>query len=143
MPRPVSRFVCQECGYESVKWLGKCPACMAWNTIIEEKQEKRPTLSGRERTPAISLNLIDEKDICRFGSGIGELDRVLGGGIVPGSLILLGGDPGIGKSTLLLQVADSMASGGKTVLYLSGEESLKQIRLRSLRLGIDGERVFY
>ncbi len=142
MARAVSRFVCQECGYESLKWLGKCPACMAWNTIVEEKQEKRLEICGQDRAPVVSLNMIDEKDIFRFSSGIGELDRVLGGGIVPGSLILLGGDPGIGKSTLLLQVANNIAVSGKRVLYLSGEESLKQIRIRSLRLGINGERVF-
>jgi DNA repair protein RadA/Sms len=115
---------------------------MAWNTIVEEKQEKRLEICGQDRAPVVSLNMIDEKDIFRFSSGIGELDRVLGGGIVPGSLILLGGDPGIGKSTLLLQVANNIAVSGKRVLYLSGEESLKQIRIRSLRLGINGERVF-
>jgi DNA repair protein RadA/Sms len=141
MGRIDNRFVCSECGYESIKWLGKCPACMSWNTLIEEKSKKTSrTDSGTVK--AIPLPDISSQEISRLSSGITELDRVLGGGIVPGSIILLGGDPGIGKSTLLLQVADKVSQKGQRVLYLSGEESLKQIRLRSVRLNIHNENIY-
>lgn len=134
--------MCNECGYETAKWLGKCPGCSAWSTLIEESLGKNSSGKKHKNIAAVPLNALSDEDINRFSTGIGELDRVLGGGIVPGSLVLLGGDPGIGKSTLLLQVAYFLAQQNHKVLYLSGEESLKQIRLRSIRLGIESEQIF-
>ncbi|SHG92252.1 DNA repair protein RadA/Sms [Thermosyntropha lipolytica DSM 11003] len=142
MGKNVIKFVCGECGYESGKWLGRCPACNSWNTLQEERIDNKPRITGELKGRAVALSHIENERVERFSTGIGELDRVLGGGIVPGSLILLGGDPGIGKSTLLLQVADHIAGKGEKVLYLSGEESFKQIRLRSLRLGINNENIY-
>ncbi|HBK53452.1 MAG TPA: DNA repair protein RadA, partial [Syntrophomonas wolfei] len=133
---------CHECGYETPKWLGKCPGCSAWNSLLEESISNKPLRRTAERVAAIPLNQLSAEDSPRFSSGLSEFDRVLGGGIVPGSLILLGGDPGIGKSTLLLQVAGLIAAAGKRVLYLSGEESLQQIRLRASRLGINNDMIF-
>ena len=138
------KYVCTECGYEAARWLGKCPGCESWNSMEEEivpggrNKGKEPT--GHLR--AIPLSAITSEEAARFSSGLGELDRVLGGGIVPGSLVLLGGDPGIGKSTLLLQTAGNLARGGERVIYLSGEESLHQIKMRSSRLGINSNRIF-
>ncbi len=137
-----SKFICSECAYESIKWLGKCPGCGSWNTLLEERVEKKSSAINKKHMEAIPLTSISSQDIKRFSSGIGELDRVLGGGIVPGSIVLLGGDPGIGKSTLLLQVADYIGASGEKVIYLSGEESLKQIRLRSLRLNINNDNIY-
>lgn len=142
MAKNTNKFVCSECGYESAKWLGKCPGCSAWSTLIEENVEKRSFSAQTRTVEAVPLNSLADHEIRRFSTGMGEMDRVLGGGIVPGSLVLLGGDPGIGKSTLLLQVADFLARDGKRVLYLSGEESLKQIKLRSLRLGIQSAQIY-
>ncbi len=142
MGKSISRFSCSNCGYESSKWLGKCPGCASWNTMVEEPLGKKAAPGRRRTTEAVPLNSISDQDIHRLSTGIGELDRVLGGGMVPGSVILLGGDPGIGKSTLLLQVADAVARSGKPVIYLSGEESLKQVRLRSLRLHINNPAVY-
>jgi DNA repair protein RadA/Sms len=142
MGKIISKYVCGECGYETVKWLGKCPGCGSWNTLAEEPADKYRPLPQGKAIPAVSINSISETEVCRVSTGVGELDRVLGGGLVPGSLILLGGDPGIGKSTLLLQVADHLARNGKTVLYLSGEESAAQIKLRSLRLGINSAAIY-
>jgi len=136
------RFVCRECGHESIKWLGKCPGCGNWNTLMEENLSRQTKVRGSRVRP-IALTDIPQTAVERFTSGIGELDQVLGGGIVPGSLVLLGGDPGIGKSTLLLQVADWVSRNNKKVLYLSGEESAGQIRLRSQRLGIKGTGIFF
>lgn len=133
MGKIINRFVCSSCGQVSSKWLGKCPGCSSWNTMVEEPYERKVASRSR-KIDAVSLTSISDQDILRLSTGISELDRVLGGGMVPGSVVLLGGDPGIGKSTLLLQVADFIAREGKTVIYLSGEESLKQVRLRSLRL---------
>ena len=137
-----SVFFCQNCGYESAKWMGQCPACREWNTFAEEPVAKSPGAgrSGAARRGGASgkvqqLNTVDLKETARDGTGLGELDRVLGGGIVPGSLVLVGGDPGIGKSTLLLQVCRNLAAAGKKVLYVSGEESLQQIRMRADRMG--------
>jgi DNA repair protein RadA/Sms len=110
--------------------------------MVEEPLGKKAAPGRRRTTEAVPLNSISDQDIHRLSTGIGELDRVLGGGMVPGSVILLGGDPGIGKSTLLLQVADAVARSGKPVIYLSGEESLKQVRLRSLRLHINNPAVY-
>lgn len=140
-------FFCKECGYESSKWMGQCPACKEWNTFVEEPVAKK-TPSGHSvilrQTPRpvlLSEVSIEEQD--RVLTGYPELDRVLGSGIVTGSLILVGGDPGIGKSTLLLQVCRNLAAGGHKVLYISGEESLKQIKLRASRIGaITGELLF-
>lgn len=133
-----SLFFCNECGYESVKWLGQCPGCRQWNTFVEEPAIKKGTMLVKSNVKAASPVVLSEISLDmedRMKTGIGELDRVLGGGIVKGSLILVGGDPGIGKSTLLLQVCKNIAFDGKKVLYVSGEESLKQIKLRAIRIG--------
>lgn len=137
-------YFCQECGYESAKWMGQCPGCRAWNTFVEEPVEKKP--SGGRKTNDRQAEPVVLKDISLTGderqtSGIGELDRVLGGGIVPGSLVLVGGDPGIGKSTLLLQVCRNLAEQDVSVLYISGEESLRQIKLRANRIGTFNDRL--
>ena len=142
MSKVVTKFVCNSCGYESPKWLGRCPSCQEWNTLVEEVVSKSPPKLKLKKASAVSLSSITNEDLFRFSTGMGEFDRVLGGGIVPGSLILLGGDPGIGKSTLILQVSNHIASSGQKVLYISGEESLKQIKLRALRLGIDTDNIF-
>lgn len=136
-----SIFVCQSCGYESRKWLGKCPECGEWNSLVEERVVKTKKGAGRagfrlREAKAISYAEIESQDDTRVSSGVTEFDRVLGGGIVPGTLVLLGGDPGIGKSTLLLQVADKLSASGANVLYVSGEESERQIKLRGERLRI-------
>ena len=132
-------FVCNECGYESAKWLGKCPACGSWNTFFEQKiiENKNSSLklntnNGKANTPQ-KLNSYEAKETIRTSTGFEELDRVLGGGLVKGSLILLGGEPGIGKSTLILQLCDKVQGDGQ-VLYVSGEESAEQIKLRADRL---------
>lgn len=137
-----TRFVCSECAYEVPKWMGRCPGCDAWNTFVEESITPRKAVSKKTVAKAVPLNAIADSEVYRFSSGNLELDRVLGGGIVPGSLILLGGDPGIGKSTLLLQVAHYIAETGQKVIYLSGEESLKQIRLRSIRMDINSDNIY-
>ncbi len=140
-------FFCKECGYESAKWMGQCPGCRQWNTFVEELTGKKDWVSGRisplkrAKPSLLSEISIEEKD--RASTGYRELDRVLGGGVVGGSLVLVGGDPGIGKSTLLLQVCRNLAAGGQKVLYISGEESLKQIKLRANRIGtVTGELLF-
>ena len=135
-----SAFFCQECGYESSKWMGQCPSCKSWNTLVEETvvtSKKNVTASGRinERTEPSKLSAVNMQETDKIMTHIGELDRVLGGGIVPGSLTLVGGDPGIGKSTLLLQVCKNLSDDDRKVLYISGEESLKQIKLRAMRIG--------
>src|SRR5437762_7104199 len=139
-------FLCQSCGYESRKWLGKCPECGEWNSLVEERVVTTKKGAGRDgfrvrEAKAIAYTEIESQDDKRISSGVTEFDRVLGGGIVPGTLVLLGGDPGIGKSTLLLQVADKLSETGATVLYISGEESERQIKLRGERLGIAGPNV--
>ena len=132
-------FFCQECGYESSKWMGQCPGCKSWNTLVEEPVGKRYGGSGiphgQMTSVPIPINEIDLRQDDKILTGIGELDRVLGGGIVPGSLTLVGGDPGIGKSTLLLQVCYQIAKAGQKVLYISGEESARQIKMRADRIG--------
>ncbi|NLY42604.1 MAG: DNA repair protein RadA [Clostridiaceae bacterium] len=136
MAKVKTLFVCQECGYESQKWLGKCPACGEWNTLVEEVQEpvKKRSVFGVKASP-VHLNEVEITKEERFSSGTKELDRVLGGGIVRGSLVLVGGDPGIGKSTLLLQICESIGINNR-ILYVSGEESVNQIKLRADRLCI-------
>jgi DNA repair protein RadA/Sms len=143
----VTRYVCQECGYESPKWLGRCAGCGAWNTMVEEVVTPAPARlgispgrSGGEKPVAITA--VEAGDAPRFPTGSGELDRVLGGGIVPGSFVLVGGDPGIGKSTLLLQLAARVATAYGPVLYVTGEESARQVRLRADRLGALSERLY-
>ena len=137
-------FFCSECGYESAKWFGQCPACKAWNTFVEEPIASKLSAKGisavrKESTykdnHPVSLKEINSEEKERTSTGIGELDRVLGGGIVQGSLVLVGGDPGIGKSTLLLQMCYYLSDAGNKVLYISGEESLRQIKIRAERIG--------
>ena len=139
-------FVCNECGYESGKWLGKCPACNSWNSFFEQKivESKNSSLKpeDKKRNTPQKLNSYVAKEEFRTSTGFGELDRVLGGGLVKGSLILLGGEPGIGKSTLILQICDKVKGEGK-VLYVSGEESAEQIKLRADRLKIKNEDILF
>lgn len=141
-------FYCQNCGHESAKWLGQCPGCKEWNTMVEEPVQKKnvgrrgaDVLSGQRATEPVNLAAVDLTENERMTTHITELDRVLGGGLVPGSLTLVGGDPGIGKSTLLLQVCRHMAADGKKILYISGEESLQQIKLRANRIGDFSEQM--
>lgn len=138
-----SIFFCQNCGHEETKWLGQCPMCKEWNTFVEEKVTTVKAAVGKAAREAevVALTSVSTDKDERTRVGIEELDRVLGGGIVPGSLVLVGGDPGIGKSTLLLQVCQRLTIAGKTVLYISGEESLKQIKLRANRMGEFSEKL--
>ncbi len=143
-------YVCQSCGHQSRKWLGKCPDCGEWNSFVEERARaaaasKGPAARGGLRlgeVKPVRYGEIESQDDARISSGVTEFDRVLGGGIVPGSLILIGGDPGIGKSTLLLQVADRLSATGARVLYVSGEESERQIKMRGERLGVEAENLY-
>jgi DNA repair protein RadA/Sms len=146
---PKTVFVCQECGTQSAKWLGRCPDCGAWNSLVEERPVDTSPGGGAHRYATASApsvaRLYAEVEVqqhARFSTGIGEFDRVLGGGVVPGSLVLLGGEPGIGKSTLLLQAAANMARTVGPVLYSSGEESEHQIKSRGERLGVGGAPLF-
>ena len=145
MPKEKTLFACTSCGFETTRWVGRCPGCGAWNTMEETvaapAMKAAPPKAAKQRlgtgATAMLLKDIPEDAVARTSTGISELDRVLGGGIVEGGLMLIGGDPGIGKSTLLLQVCANLCQGGKKVLYISGEESAKQIKLRARRLGID------
>jgi DNA repair protein RadA/Sms len=152
---PATIYVCQNCGNQSRKWLGKCPDCNEWNSFVEERF--RPTAQAVSKSSASGLSLgssqfreskpiaygeIESQDDARTSSGIDEFDRVLGGGIVDGSLVLIGGEPGIGKSTLIAQVADKLSQNNQKVLYVSGEESEKQIKMRGERLGLNAENLF-
>lgn len=130
-------FFCQNCGNESSKWMGQCPACHEWNTFVEEALDKKE-IKSRKAVSDVKVSLLNEvveTDATRTSTGMKELDRVLGGGLVKGSLILVGGDPGIGKSTLLLQVCKNVCDKGLKMLYISGEESMQQIKLRANRMG--------
>jgi DNA repair protein RadA/Sms len=146
---PATVYVCQNCGHQERKWLGKCPSCNEWNTLAEEKfrdygKANLRAVSAfalREVKPVI-YGEIESQDEVRIPCGIEEFDRVLGGGIVPGSLILIGGEPGIGKSTLVAQAADKLSAAGRKVLYISGEESERQIKMRGERLGITAENLY-
>jgi DNA repair protein RadA/Sms len=147
MSKAKTHFVCQACGYQAPKWLGRCPGCQEWNTfaeerLIEEKVPERDLLGFESEAVPTPITEIAGEERGRFQIGLGEFDRVLGGGIVFGSVILVGGDPGIGKSTLLLQVMNRLASKGKKVLYISGEESLQQTKMRADRLGVSSEHLF-
>lgn len=148
MAKSKTIFVCSQCGYETVKWLGRCPSCGGWNCFDEtvsasssDSQTKNAAVHSVKAQPLLSVREIDETDEIRFHTGISELDRVLGGGIVKGSLVLLGGDPGIGKSTLLLQICEHL---GQTlsILYVSGEESARQLKLRANRLHVSSENLY-
>lgn len=143
MAKAKTVFVCSECGYETPKWLGKCPGCNSWSSFYEEKlvQDKTSGERTKKATPK-KLNDIENIKTIREKSGFEELDRVLGGGFVKGSLVLLGGEPGIGKSTLILQICASIKEEGK-VLYISGEESAEQIKLRADRLGVKNENILF
>ncbi|HYE13860.1 MAG TPA: DNA repair protein RadA, partial [Pyrinomonadaceae bacterium] len=148
---PATVYVCQSCGNQSRKWLGKCPDCGEWNSFVEGRARPAPAAAKgmaarggfrlREVKP-VHYGEIESQTEARTTSGIGEFDRVLGGGIVPGSLILIGGDPGIGKSSLLLQVADKLSAQGLRVLYVSGEESERQIKMRGERFGIEAANLY-
>ena len=140
-------FVCSNCGYESSKWLGKCPGCNEWNSFYEEKLSKTNDKMGvasieKKSCKPLKLNEVEGKEDTRVSTGFDELDRVLGGGLVNGSLVLLGGEPGIGKSTLILQICDKLKGDGK-VLYVSGEESAEQIKIRADRLGINNQDIMF
>ena len=144
MAKIKSVYICSECGYESPKWFGKCPGCGEWNTMNEEIKSSpktvtsTKTISSKYSTPK-TINEISTNDEERFDTGFAELNRVLGGGIVKGSLILLGGDPGIGKSTILMQICQKLTD--IKILYVSGEESLRQLKLRANRLGVNNDNL--
>ncbi|MDA3847493.1 MAG: DNA repair protein RadA [Vallitaleaceae bacterium] len=148
MAKIKTTFFCSDCGHESPRWLGQCPGCRSWNTMVEELTQKKSAnhISQSKLLPAgnsvpTGLEDIDTTDDIRMATNIEELDRVLGGGIVSGSLTLVGGDPGIGKSTILLQMCRSITDQGKVVLYVSGEESLRQIKIRAERLNVTSNKV--
>ena len=147
MAKVKSVYICSECGYESAKWYGKCPSCGEWNTMNEEIKDTSKTASGASATratayiPPVGIREISTTDEIRYKTGSSELDRVMGGGIVKGSLVLLGGDPGIGKSTILLQICEYLGRQLK-ILYVSGEESKRQLKLRAERLGVDSDNLF-
>ena len=147
MSRTQSKFVCQSCGAVTSKWSGKCESCGAWNTITEERRNETPPKGKglKAATKAQKINLTglsgDSDSPDRTLSGLNEFDRVIGGGFVPGSAILLGGDPGIGKSTILMQAAAALAARGKSVVYISGEEAIAQLRMRAARLGLSDSPV--
>ena len=134
-------FVCSVCDYQSPKWMGQCPACRKWNTLVEETYEEKPVAVAKnprvslfsDSQEPVSFKEMEMPEYIRQNTGIGELDRVLGGGVVNGSVVLLAGEPGIGKSTLLMQICSNFPS---KVLYVSGEESARQIKLRASRLGV-------
>src|SRR6185503_7860903 len=144
-----THFACTACGHEVATWMGRCPGCGEWNTLVEEKEHSRPAASGRpgsrqagrrgasssSQAKPIALADVAAVDVERLPTGSDELDRVLGGGIVPGSIILIGGSPGIGKSTLMSSTLGALQEAGRRTLYVSGEESPAQIRLRAERLG--------
>ena len=145
MSKIKTKFICQQCGYETSKWLGKCPSCNEWNSFVEEiydvKEEKKSSLNLSE-TKIEKLMDVQIQNEHRISTDVEELDRVLGGGIVKGSLVLVGGDPGIGKSTLLIQIANNLSNKGLKVLYASGEESAKQIKIRAERLNLKSDELY-
>ena len=145
MAKQKTIFVCQNCGYKAPKWLGRCSDCGAWNSLVEElterdhrdREKRQPSLDRPQRIDTVAI----DKDV-RDRTGISEFDRTLGGGVVPGSLVLIGGDPGIGKSTLILQVAQRLAQQGLRTLYISGEESVQQIKMRAQRISADSSELY-
>src|SRR6202142_1148051 len=147
MAKTQSRYACQECGAVHPKWAGRCEACGAWNSLVEELPRSGPpkSLGGGSGKGGHALDFVgltgDSRGTARHLTGIAELDRVCGGGLVPGSAILVGGDPGIGKSTLLFQAAAAVAAGGGSAAYITGEEAIDQIRLRARRLGVENAPV--
>lgn len=149
MAKVKTRYVCQNCGYVSPRYLGRCPNCSEWNTLVEEVEQKsaavkatpRVTLTGTTNAPQ-KIDTIKISQTPRVDTKNGELNRVLGGGVVPGSMVLIGGDPGIGKSTLLLQVSGRLSDQGGKLLYVSGEESANQIKMRAQRLGVSGSEFY-
>ncbi len=145
MAKSKTVFVCSSCGYESAKWLGKCPACNEWNSFYEEKATSainNLSIGNKKKSTPRKLKEIEGIDVARTSTGIGELDRVLGGGLVKGSLVLVGGEPGIGKSTLILELCDKVQGEGK-VLYISGEESAEQVKIRADRLNINNDELMF
>ena len=148
--KPKSIFVCNECGYHSAKWLGRCPSCNSWNTFEEQMaaDEKKPAAKQAQTaycgttSPAVLLDKLEMPVYMRDKTGYGEVDRVLGGGLVNGSVVLISGEPGIGKSTLLMQICGKLASEGHKVLYVSGEESPGQLKMRANRLGVSGGELY-
>src|SRR5690606_30764713 len=145
MARARTHYVCQQCGATSPAYLGRCPGCGSWQTMVETRESRdAPTgrVARRSTTAPVPLSDVGASDADRVPVAIGELDRVLGGGIVPGSLVLIGGDPGIGKSTLVLQAAAALGGAGRRVLYTSGEESAQQLKLRANRLNATGDHIF-
>ncbi|VAW40902.1 DNA repair protein RadA [hydrothermal vent metagenome] len=135
-------FICGRCGYESLKWMGKCPDCGEWDSLAQQVRRSRSAAAKRPVARIQSLTNLSPTQHARLVTGIGELDRVLGGGIVPGSVVLIGGDPGIGKSTLILQLLSTLARDDRRVLYVTGEESAQQIRMRADRLGVRKEQIY-
>ena len=145
MAKKKSKYVCQECGAESVKWLGRCPSCGKWNTLVEEIVEEVNTKHALATTAYEIPRRIAEVDLTelpRFSTGSGELDRVLGGGLIPGSIVLIAGDPGVGKSSLTLAVCAHVAKNSRRVLYVTGEESSRQIRMRAERLNALADELY-
>jgi DNA repair protein RadA/Sms len=148
LAKTTTRYVCQQCGSAQAKWMGRCPDCGEWNTLVETVVESRSARAGgmaaaqAARNQPRLLRDVAADGFTRISLAMGELDRVLGGGLVPGSLVLIGGDPGIGKSTLLLQASAVLAAAGGPVLYVSGEESAQQIKLRAARIGLDGDGLY-
>ncbi|MBQ7525372.1 MAG: AAA family ATPase, partial [Abditibacteriota bacterium] len=143
--KKTTKFVCQVCGYQSPKWAGRCPDCGEWASLVEEFVTETKTASKKGSagvlTPPKPITEISAEGAARTATGIGEFDRVLGGGVVDGSLVLVGGDPGIGKSTILIQAACNLSLGSDNVLYVSGEESAEQIKLRANRLALSSEKL--
>lgn len=136
-----AHHVCRRCDYQCAKWLGRCPECGEWGSIVEQAQSESPQAHEASPLEAVPFSEISTRATERIGTSIAEFDRVLGGGLVPGGVVLVGGEPGIGKSTLLLQAASGLARAGHRVLYISGEESAAQVRLRGERLGVGGEEI--
>jgi len=148
MPKVKTAFSCQNCGYQSPKWLGRCPDCGSWNSLVEEVLAATASPTGhspiipRQEMAPQSISAIQTSEEGRIKTEVSEFDRVLGGGLVIGSIVLIGGDPGIGKSTLLLQTLDRLARKELTVLYVSGEESLRQTKMRAERINVSAKDLF-
>ena len=146
MAKVKSRYVCQSCGYETAGYLGRCPECGNWGTFVEEAEtvqtKKKPDIEVLDSVPPMRLDEIQMNSEIRMSTNISEFDRVLGGGIVQGSLVLIAGDPGIGKSTILLQTSGELAKNNKKILYVSAEESAGQIKLRAERLGVKSDNLY-